>query len=69
MLTNTQHLQITPGVNYLEALCEDNVEAIVDDVTQVKAHSIVTNDGKERHVDSIVCATVSKPLGCEQGTY
>lgn len=50
--------RITPGVNYLEALCEDNVEAIVDDIERVTAHSVITKDGKERLVDSIICATV-----------
>lgn len=51
--------RITPGVGYLEALCESNVEAITKDITNITETGIVAADGTERPVDTIICATVS----------
>lgn len=50
--------RLTPGVGYLEALTEDNVDVITQDITNVTADSLVAADGKERKVDAIICATV-----------
>ncbi|MFF0541411.1 flavin-containing monooxygenase [Nocardia thailandica] len=42
---------------YLPALTRDNVELVTDGIAEVRAHSIVTEDGTEREVDAIVLAT------------
>ena len=43
--------------DYYPALMRDNVELVSGAITQVKPHSIVTADGTEREVDTIVFAT------------
>lgn len=53
--------RLTPGVGYLEALCEDNVDVVTQDITRVTADGIIAEDGIERKVDCIICATVSLP--------
>lgn len=50
--------RITPGVGYLEALCEDNVSAVTRQIARVSETGVVTSDGTERRVDTIICATV-----------
>jgi cation diffusion facilitator CzcD-associated flavoprotein CzcO len=50
--------RLTPGVGYLEAMCEDNVDVITGDIARVTAEGIVTSNGTERKVDTIICATV-----------
>jgi cation diffusion facilitator CzcD-associated flavoprotein CzcO len=47
----------TPGNGYLEALCEDNVEVVLDSIAEITPNGIRTVDGKEHQVDVIVCAT------------
>jgi cation diffusion facilitator CzcD-associated flavoprotein CzcO len=47
----------TPGNGYLEALCEDNVEVVLEGIAEITPSGIRTVDGKEHHVDVIVCAT------------
>lgn len=42
---------------YLPALGRDNVELVTDGIAEVRAHSIVTEDGTEREIDAIVLAT------------
>jgi cation diffusion facilitator CzcD-associated flavoprotein CzcO len=39
------------------ALTQDNVEVVTDDITEIRAGSIVTADGEERAVDAIILAT------------
>ncbi|MFC6012119.1 flavin-containing monooxygenase [Nocardia lasii] len=39
------------------ALDRDNVDVVTDGIAEVRAHSIVTDDGTEREVDAIVLAT------------
>jgi cation diffusion facilitator CzcD-associated flavoprotein CzcO len=39
------------------ALGEDNVELVTDAITEVRPHSIVTADGSEREVDTIILGT------------
>jgi cation diffusion facilitator CzcD-associated flavoprotein CzcO len=39
------------------ALTRDNVEVVTDDITEIRAGSIVTADGEERAVDTIILAT------------
>jgi cation diffusion facilitator CzcD-associated flavoprotein CzcO len=43
--------------DYYDTLQRDNVELVTDGIAEIKAHSIVTKDGKERPVDVIVYAT------------
>jgi cation diffusion facilitator CzcD-associated flavoprotein CzcO len=50
--------------NYYPSLDTPNVEVVTDGVAEVKAHSIVTKDGAEREVDTIIFGTgfaVTKP--------
>ncbi|OAP65618.1 hypothetical protein AYL99_01590 [Fonsecaea erecta] len=49
--------RLTPGVGYLEAMCEDNVEVVTQEITRVTADGVVSADGTERKVDTIICAT------------
>lgn len=51
---------------YYPALTRDNVDVITQGIKQVKAHSIVTEDGVERPADAIIYGTgfqVSDPIG------
>jgi cation diffusion facilitator CzcD-associated flavoprotein CzcO len=43
--------------DYLPALAEPNVEVVTDAIAEVRAHSIVTADGVEREVDTIIFGT------------
>ncbi len=43
--------------DYYQALKEPNVEVITDGIREVRAHSIVTNEGREREVDAIILGT------------
>jgi cation diffusion facilitator CzcD-associated flavoprotein CzcO len=52
--------RLTPGVGYLESLTQDNVDVITQDITSVTANGLVAADGKERKVDTIICATVRR---------
>ncbi|CZR53553.1 related to flavin-binding monooxygenase [Phialocephala subalpina] len=49
--------RLTPGPGYLEALVEDNVEFVSTNIKEVYEHGIVTEDGRRREVDAIICAT------------
>lgn len=51
---------VTDGViymQYLEALVEDNVNFVPTKITRVYDHGIETEDGQQRDVDIIICAT------------
>jgi cation diffusion facilitator CzcD-associated flavoprotein CzcO len=43
--------------DYYPALERPNVEVVTEGIAEIRAHSIVTNDGKEHPVDAIVYAT------------
>ena len=43
--------------DYLQALTRENVDVVTDPIAEVRPHSIVTRDGHEHPVDTIVCAT------------
>jgi len=43
--------------DYFPALNRANVELVTDSITEVREHSIVTADGKERPVDTIIYGT------------
>ena len=43
--------------DFYPALTQPNVEVITDSIREVRAHSIVTADGRAHEVDAILCAT------------
>lgn len=43
--------------DFYPALTHDNVEVVTESIREVRAHSIVTADGQERAIDTIICAT------------
>lgn len=49
--------RITPGEGYLESFLRDNVHLTQSHIKQIKANSILTEDGTEHEVDVVVCAT------------
>jgi cation diffusion facilitator CzcD-associated flavoprotein CzcO len=42
---------------YLPALASENVEVVTEAIREVRARSIVTEDGREHPVDTIICGT------------
>lgn len=49
--------RLTPGPGYLNAIAKDNVDYISTPIEKVTETGIITNDGKLREVDVIICAT------------
>jgi len=49
--------RLTPGPGYLEALVEDNVDFITTPITRATSNSLILQDGEERKLDVLVCAT------------
>lgn len=49
--------RVTPGPGYLEALCEDNVELITDEIQCVNEAGLIVANGRRVDVDVLVCAT------------
>ncbi|OAA68631.1 Flavin monooxygenase-like protein [Niveomyces insectorum RCEF 264] len=47
----------TPGPGFLEALVQDNVELLWDDIDCITAKGIRTKSGEDKEYDAIVCAT------------
>lgn len=47
----------TPGNGYLEALCQDNVTVITDEIQKISEDGIVLTNGDVVSVDLIICAT------------
>ena len=43
--------------DFYPAVSQPNVEVITDRIREVRAHSIVTEDGKEHEVDTLICGT------------
>jgi cation diffusion facilitator CzcD-associated flavoprotein CzcO len=43
--------------DYYPSLTHDNVEVVTDGISEVREHSIVTEDGSEREVDTIIFGT------------
>jgi cation diffusion facilitator CzcD-associated flavoprotein CzcO len=43
--------------DFYPALTRSNVEVITDRIREVRAHSIMTEDGREREIDTIICGT------------
>ncbi|KAF1809387.1 FAD/NAD(P)-binding domain-containing protein [Eremomyces bilateralis CBS 781.70] len=49
--------RLTPGVGYLEALGEENVQVVYGEITKVTERGCVCDDGNEYPVDVLICAT------------
>jgi cation diffusion facilitator CzcD-associated flavoprotein CzcO len=49
--------RLTPGTDYIEALCEDHVDMITTHIDRIDETGIVTVDGKHREYDVIVTAS------------
>lgn len=49
--------RLTPGPGYLEAIAKENVKYIRTPIETLTEKGIKTADGKERHVDAVICAT------------
>jgi cation diffusion facilitator CzcD-associated flavoprotein CzcO len=45
------------GLQFLETLCEDNVDVVTDKIERFTEKGIKTVDGVEREFDVIICAT------------
>ena len=43
--------------DFYPALTRPNIEVITDRIREVRAHSIVTEDGREHEIDTIICGT------------
>lgn len=51
--------RLTPGPGFLEALVEDNVDFIRDQIVRIEPKGIVTADGKLHEIDVLVCKSKS----------
>ena len=49
--------RLTPGPGYLEALVEDNVDFITDEIEAIDKHGLRLASGQEIDLDVLVCAT------------
>jgi cation diffusion facilitator CzcD-associated flavoprotein CzcO len=43
--------------DFYPAISQSNVDVITNRIREVRAHSIVTEDGKEREIDTLICGT------------
>jgi hypothetical protein len=49
--------RLTPGVGYLEALTEDNVEVVKETIASATETGVILSSGREISLDAIACAT------------
>jgi cation diffusion facilitator CzcD-associated flavoprotein CzcO len=49
--------RLTPGEGYLEALIQDNVSPVFDDIVRITPTGVATVDGTEYQADILACAT------------
>ena len=49
--------RISLGPRYLEVLTKENVEFIPKEIQRITEKGIIDEDGVEREVDTIICAT------------
>ncbi|MFL5867446.1 MAG: flavin-containing monooxygenase, partial [Thermoleophilaceae bacterium] len=54
--------RITLSDTYYPALAADNAEVVTDSIREIRAGSIVTGDGREREIDTIIFGTGFKAL-------
>jgi cation diffusion facilitator CzcD-associated flavoprotein CzcO len=43
--------------NYYPAIAQPNVDVVTDGISKFTKDSVITNDGKERKIDAIICGT------------
>lgn len=56
-ITDPEMIPVTPGVGYLEALCEPNVQVHATGILKIVSDGIITMDGVHHPTDILVCAT------------
>jgi len=49
--------RLTPGPGYLEALVEDNVDFVSDQISEILPEGVVLETGRKIEIDALVCAT------------
>lgn len=49
--------RITPGLGYLEALTQPNVDFLTEHIIEVNSHSVLLQSGRQVDLDCLVCAT------------
>lgn len=49
--------RLTPGEGYLEALCQDNISPVFNEIIKIVPDGVVTADATTHKVDIIACAT------------
>ncbi|KAN0074542.1 hypothetical protein V8E55_011591 [Tylopilus felleus] len=49
--------RLTPGLGYLEALCEDNVDFVPKDIRHITPTGLETMDGQHYQLNILICAT------------
>jgi cation diffusion facilitator CzcD-associated flavoprotein CzcO len=49
--------RILPSQHWYPALTQDNVELVTDSIREIRPHSIVTADGTEREIDTLILGT------------
>jgi cation diffusion facilitator CzcD-associated flavoprotein CzcO len=48
---------LTPGIGYLEALVEDNVQVVTTPIKAFTETGLEMEDGEKRDYDAVICAT------------
>jgi hypothetical protein len=61
--------RLTPGPGYLEALAEDNVEFITTPITEARSTSLILENGEEKTLDVLVCATGKAHITCKSPNF
>lgn len=49
--------RLTPGPGYLEALVEDNVDFVSDQISEIVPEGVILETGRKIEIDALVCAT------------
>jgi hypothetical protein len=49
--------RLTPGPGYLEALVEDNVDFVSDQISEIVSEGVILETGRKVEIDALVCAT------------
>jgi cation diffusion facilitator CzcD-associated flavoprotein CzcO len=49
--------RLTPGLGFLEALTQSNVDFVSTEIQAIESHGVRTKDGKLHEIDALVCAT------------
>jgi hypothetical protein len=49
--------RLTPGPGYLEALVEDNVDFVSDQISEIVPEGVILETGRKIEIDALICAT------------